>query len=75
MRSQPCTEPEEEPSSEREQPVQRPWGGKELVMLKTKEVKEAGRDLVGTGKEPVFYRKSSREWGLSRATWGWKVGD
>lgn len=65
MRGQPCEEPEEEPSSEKEQPVQRPCGGKELVMFKTQEVKEAGRYLVGTGKEPVFYPKSSREWGLA----------
>lgn len=43
-----------------------PLGGKELVMFKTDKVKEAGRDLVGIGKEPRFYPKSSGEWSLSR---------
>lgn len=46
--------------------MQRPLGGKELVMFKTHEVKEAGRDLVHIDKEPRFYPKSSGEWGVSR---------
>lgn len=32
--------------------MQRPWGGKELVMVKAKEVEEAGRDLQELGRSP-----------------------
>lgn len=35
-------------------------------MFKTKEVEEAGRDIVGHGKKPGFYPKGSGEQGLSR---------